>query len=143
MPSNLFLISIFTVNILIIIFCVIDFFFKFYLLTFDLLGNEFRSFFICQGFDLMTCVTSLKSLCGSGFFFLTFFYDFIILHYLKNNNFVVIFNFFSIDLSWFHGLYHGFYKLFFNRGFFIFCLYLIFEDFFYNEIFYKIIFILK
>jgi hypothetical protein len=52
-------------------------------------------------------------------FFLIFSYDFIILYFFfLKIDFVVIFNLFSFGLSWSHGLSHGVYKSFWNRGVF-------------------------
>jgi hypothetical protein len=59
--SNLFFILVFTLILLIIIFCVIDFFFRFHPLAFDLFIIGFHGFLICRASDLMTQVTSFKS----------------------------------------------------------------------------------
>jgi hypothetical protein len=50
-------------------------------------------------------------------FFLILFYDFIILHCLKNICFVVTFILFSIILSWSHYLNHEFCKVFLDKYF--------------------------
>jgi hypothetical protein len=121
MPSNLFFILIFNLILLIIIFCVIDFVFQFYLSTVDLLGIGHHNFFF-----YLWCFRSNdkgnrfeKLMQFWIFFFSYFFYDFIILHiFLKKIGFIITFNFIFIGLSWSHNLDHKFCRLLLNEGFF-------------------------
>jgi len=81
---------------------------------FNLLGTEFYNFFYLWCLWSNNMSDKFKKL---EIVFLFLFY-FIIQHYLKNNNYMVIFNFFFISLLQSRDLSHKFCRSFLNKDFF-------------------------
>jgi hypothetical protein len=76
-----------------------------------------QSFLICDASRLLPLVTCLTSSCRLGFFFLISFTILVFNIIFLKNNFVVIFNLFSISLFWSHGLDREFCRFFLNKSF--------------------------
>jgi len=124
MLSNLFFILVFTLILFNYSFFMwLVFFSRFHPLMFNLFRIELHVFFICCG-SIQWHDHKFKSWYGKGSFFSLFSFMILSLYIIflyKNNNFMVIFNLFSISLFYSYNLDHKFCQLFCDRDFFMFC----------------------
>jgi hypothetical protein len=98
-------------------FCVADFFHGFIPLTFDLLGIEFRNFFIYSFSSLITWAMCWKVNVVQHLFFFAFSFAILTFYisFFFTDCFCDYFQFFSRSVSQSHDLDHRFCKLFLNK----------------------------